>query len=135
LSDCLFVRGGRVSPELLSGLNGLSACAPSAGFGILLVTPDGISHRFANDHMPQPQSSGGDFPSGRVIAAMVNGDYFLRVEVLVNSDEADGLTAVTEAERMSRAVDFLSEIETLAAAWLVAGSIDETRAYALSNVV
>ena len=135
MSDRLFVRDGCVAPELLSGLSDLSARAPSAGFGISLVTLDGASHRFVNARMPRPEIPDADFPQGRVLAAMENGDYFLKAEILIDDAEVDAVSMVETLNLASQAIDFLSEIEALAAAWLTAALPNETGAPALRHVV
>lgn len=111
MSELPFICDGDIDPAFSAGLEALSALSGASGFGVVLVTQDNQEHRFANRSMPRP-SLGDGFPAGRVIASFENGDVFRRADVVFHA--GPDVSSEAELAILTRAVEFLSDIERLA---------------------
>ncbi|WP_171101974.1 hypothetical protein [Ruegeria sp. HKCCA6707] len=87
---------------------------PGTGFGIALKTLSGDRYLLANARMPLPAHKSQDFPTGRRVARLENGEHFSSIEVLADSLAYESISPLTEAEILGNALDLIARIDTLA---------------------
>lgn len=133
-----FLRDISADPAFLSGLRALRALSADSGFDVVLTMPDGSMHR------PSGAGPARSVP-GQVIASSENSAFFRRADVLYAPDPGgDDAAPADDLALLTRAIDFLTELERLSAAFFSGPGTDSgtgnifynsTGADALSNAV
>lgn len=94
-------------------LKTLNSQHPGTGFGIALKTHSGNRYLLANARMPLPANKTQDFPTGRRVACLENGEHFSSIEVLADSFAYESISPQTEAAILGNALDLIARIDTL----------------------
>lgn len=94
-------------------LKTLNSQHPGTGFGIALKTHTGNRYILANSRMPLPAHKSQDFPTGRRVASLENGEHFSSIEVLADSFAYESISPKTEAAILGNALDLIARIDTL----------------------
>lgn len=100
--------------NFIGELKTLNRQHPGTGFGIALKTHSGNRYLLANARMPLPAHKSQDFPTGRRVACLENGEGFSSIEVLADSLAYESISPRTEAAILGNALDLISRIDTLA---------------------
>lgn len=99
--------------NVIGELKSLNREYPGTGFGIALKTHSGERYLMANARMPLPEHKSQDFPTGRRVASLENGDRFSSIEVLADSDAYESISPSTEAAILGNALDLIARIDAM----------------------
>ena len=100
--------------SFIGELKTLNRQHPGTGFGVALRTHAGNRYLLANARMPLPAHKLDDFPTGRRVACLENGEGFSSIEVLADSFAYESISPQTEAVILGNALDLIARIDTLA---------------------
>ncbi|WP_299987592.1 hypothetical protein [uncultured Ruegeria sp.] len=100
--------------SFIGELKTLNRQHPGTGFGVALRTHAGNRYLLANARMPLPANKSDDFPTGRRVACLENGEGFSSIEVLADSFAYESISPQTEAVILGNALDLIARIDTLA---------------------
>ncbi|RLK07463.1 hypothetical protein [Ruegeria conchae] len=100
--------------NFIGELKTLNRQHPGTGFGVALKTHSGNRYLLANARMPLPANKSEDFPTGRRVACLENGEGFSSIEVLADSFAYESISPQTEAVILGNALDLIARIDTLA---------------------
>ncbi len=98
--------------SFIGELKSLNREYPGTGFGIALRTHSGERYLMANARMPLPAHKSQDFPTGRRVACLENGDRFSSIEVLADAHSYDSISPRTEAAILGNALDLIARIDS-----------------------
>lgn len=105
---------GLARDSFIGELKTLNSQHPGTGFGIALKTHSGNRYLLANARMPLPQHKSQDFPTGRRVASLENGEHFRSIEILADSLAYESISPRTEAAILGNALDLIARIDMLA---------------------
>lgn len=105
---------GLARENFIGELKTLNRQHPGTGFGIALRTHSGNRYLLANARMPLPAHKSQDFPTGRRVACLENGEGFSSIEILADSMAYESISPRTEAAILGNALDLIARIDTLA---------------------
>lgn len=100
--------------SFIGELKTLNRQHPGTGFGVALRTHSGNRYLLANARMPLPAHKSEEFPTGRRVACLENGEGFSSIEVLADSFAYESISPRTEAAILGNALDLIARIDTLA---------------------
>ncbi len=105
---------GLARESFIGELKTLNSQHPGTGFGIALRTHSGNRYLLANARMPLPDQKSKDFPTGRRVACLENGEHFRSIEILADSLAYESISPGNEAAILGNALDLIARIDTLA---------------------